>query len=239
MPPAVSPTKPVPRPTRKPTARRGRRPASLHAAVLHKVRDMITTGELKPGVHLTERILTKQLGVSRTPLREALKILAHEGLVELLPNCGAQVTRLTAENARLLFEVIEALESQAGRLASERITDLELAELRRVHQEMHAHFLRRELPEYFKLNQSIHERIVAAARNPILETAHRLHSSRIRRARYLEIQVNEKRWRQAMMEHEQIIEALEKRDASRIAELLKDHLQQMFEHAYRKIVDAD
>ena len=239
MPATVPPTKPLSRTARKPAARRGRRPASLHAAVLHKVRDMITTGELKPGVHLTERILTKQLGVSRTPLREALKILAHEGLVELLPNCGAQVTRLTAGDARLLFEVIEALESQAGRLASERITDPELAELRRVHQEMHAHFLRRELPEYFKLNQSIHERIVAAARNPILETAHRLHSSRIRRARYLEIQVNEKRWRQAMREHEQIIEALEQRDAPRIAELLKHHLRQMFEHAYRRFLKAD
>ncbi len=235
--PSASPPKPAARAPKKPATARRRRPASLHAGVLHKVRDMITTGELEPGVHLTERILTEKLRVSRTPLREALKILAHEGLVELLPNCGAQVTRLTAENARQLFEVIEALESQAGRLACERITNTELAELRRVHEEMHAHFLRRELPEYFKLNQSIHERIVAAARNPILETAHRLHSSRIRRARYKEIQVNEKRWREAMMEHEQIIEALEKRDSSRIAELLKYHLQRMFENAYRKLID--
>lgn len=234
----ASPLKPAVPPPKKPAARRTRQPASLHAAVLAKVRDMITTGELEPGAHLTERILTTKLHVSRTPLREALKILAHEGLVELLPNCGACVTRLTVENARLLFEVIEALEAQAGRLACIRITDSELVELRRVHQEMHAHFQRRELPEYFKLNQSIHERIVAAARNPILEAAHRLYSSRIRRARYREIQVNEKRWRQAMAEHEQIIEALERRDALGIADLLKFHLQQMFENAYRKLVDA-
>lgn len=238
--PTVSPPKPAVRVRKAKPAPRGRRPpASLHATVLHKVRDLITTGELAPGVHLTERILTSQLRVSRTPVREALKILAHEGLVELLPNCGAQVTRLTAESAHRLFEVIEALEAQAGRLACERITDDELAELRHVHEEMHAHFLRRELPEYFRLNQSIHERIVAAARNPILETAHRLHSSRIRRARYLEIQVNEKRWRQAMAEHEQIIRALEKRDATRTASLLKNHLRQMFENAYRKLADAE
>src|SRR5476651_1586872 len=134
--PAPAPTK-IPRRART-KASRGR-PASLHAAVLVKVRNMITTGELEPGAHLTERILTDKLRVSRTPLREALKILAHEGLVELLPNCGARVTRLTVENARLLFEVIEALESQAGRLACERITTDELADLRRVHLEMHAH----------------------------------------------------------------------------------------------------
>lgn len=224
----------APRRARKKAARR--RPASLHAAVLVKVRNMITTGELPPGAHLTERILTDKLGVSRTPLREALKILAHEGLVELLPNCGARVTRLTAENARLLFEVIEALEAQAGRLACERITGDELADLRRVHLEMHAHFLRRELPEYFELNQSIHEKIVAASRNPILETAHRLHSSRIRRARYQEIQVNEKRWREAMQEHEQIIEALERRDAPVLGDLLKYHLHRMFENAYQKLI---
>src|SRR5215475_5847093 len=94
------------RPIRRKRASR-RKAASLHAAVLVKVRNMITTGELAPGARLTERILTHKLGVSRTPLREALKILAHEGLVELLPNCGARVTRLTVENARLLFEVIE------------------------------------------------------------------------------------------------------------------------------------
>jgi DNA-binding GntR family transcriptional regulator len=232
--PAPAPTK-IPRRARM-KASRGR-PASLHAAVLVKVRNMITTGELEPGAHLTERILTDKLHVSRTPLREALKILAHEGLVELLPNCGARVTRLTVENARLLFEVIEALESQAGRLACERITADELADLRRVHLEMHAHFLRRELPEYFELNQSIHEKIVAAARNPILETAHRLHSSRIRRARYKEIQVNEKRWREAMQEHEQIIEALDRRDAPVLAELLKYHLHRMFENAYQKLIE--
>jgi DNA-binding GntR family transcriptional regulator len=231
--PSPVPTK-APRRARSKAARR--RPASLHAAVLVKVRNMITTGELAPGAHLTERVLTDKLRVSRTPLREALKILAHEGLVELLPNCGARVTRLTAENARLLFEVIEALESQAGRLACERITGDELADLRRVHLEMHAHFLRRELPEYFELNQSIHEKIVAAARNPILETAHRLHSSRIRRARYQEIQVNEKRWREAMQEHEQIIDALERRDAPELADILKYHLHRMFENAYQKLI---
>jgi DNA-binding GntR family transcriptional regulator len=233
--PAPAPTK-SPRPARKKLS--NRRPArSLHAAVLVKVRNMITTGELAPGARLTERILTDKLRVSRTPLREALKILAHEGLVELLPNCGARVTRLTVEDARLLFEVIEALESQAGRLACERITEEELADLRRVHLEMHAHFLRRELPEYFELNQSIHEKIVAAARNPILETAHRLHSSRIRRARYQEIQVNEKRWHEAMHEHEQIIEALERRAAPVLADLLKYHLHRMFENAYQKLND--
>ncbi len=226
---APAPVTPPAPPERKP------RSPSLHESVRARVRDMITTGELEPGVRITERILTAKLHVSRTPLREALKVLAHEGLVELLPNCGARVTKLTEDDARHLFEVIEALESQAGRLACERITAAELAELKSVHHEMHAYFLRRELPAYFRLNQTIHERIVDAARNPLLSAAHAAHSARIRRARYKEIQVSEERWRAAMAEHEQMIDALTQRDAEQLGELLKFHLHQMFEAAYHSI----
>ncbi len=197
---------------------------------------MITTGELAPGVRLTERVLTERLSVSRTPLREALKVLAHEGLVDLLPNCGARVTRLTAPDARHLFEVLEALESQAGRLACERMTEAELSDLKAAHHEMHACFLRRELPAYFRLNQSIHERIVTAARNPILQIAHATYSSRIRRARYQELQANGVRWNQAMAEHEQIVQALEERDQERLAAVLKAHLHEMFRSAFPEYV---
>ena len=219
-------SKPAPR-----AAARQARPATLHAEVLAKVRDMITTGELEPGVRLTERVLTEKLGVSRTPLREALKVLAHEGMVELLPNCGARVMRLRLDDARHLFEVIEALESHAGRLACERITEAELAEMKALHHEMHACFLRRELTPYFRLNQAIHDRIVSAARNPMLQAAHAAHCARIRRARYKELQVSSPRWQAAMREHELMIDALSRRDAEALAGVLKDHLHQMFESA--------
>ena len=233
----AAPSPKVTPPRRAALAPRRLRPATLHSEVLAKVRDMITTGELEPGVRLTERVLTEQLGVSRTPLREALKVLAHEGMVELLPNCGARVTRLRVDDARHLFEVIEALESHAGRLACERITEPELSELKALHHEMHACYLRRELPPYFRLNQAIHDRIVGAARNPMLQAAHAAHCARIRRARYKELQVSKERWRAAMREHELMIDALSRRDADALASVLKDHLHQMFESACHDLRD--
>ncbi len=211
--------------------RRGERPvrSPLHKNVLGTVRDLITQGEFTPGARLTERVLTERLRVSRTPLREALKVLAHEGLVELLPNCGARVTQLTADDVRHLFAVIGALEALAGRLACAEITEAELAELKGIHELMAGHFQRRELPAYFRLNQVIHEHIVRAARNPILLANYHLLCGRLRRARYQANEGNEKRWRVAMAEHEAMIAALERRDGERLAEILQAHLHGKYE----------
>jgi DNA-binding GntR family transcriptional regulator len=96
---------------------------TLHHGVLSSLRDLIVHNELSPGTRLTESVLCERLNVSRTPLREALKVLSHEGLVEILPNRGARVVTLTQEDVRHLFEVIGALESLAGRLACSQITD--------------------------------------------------------------------------------------------------------------------
>ena len=93
------------------------RAPSLHDGLLAALRDLIELGELMPGVRVPERSLCERFGVSRTPLRECLKVLAAEGLVELLPNRGARVATLEDEHLVHLFEVIGALESEAGRLA--------------------------------------------------------------------------------------------------------------------------
>ena len=212
---------------RRRNARQVRSP--LHENVLGTVRDLITQGEFPPGARLTERVLTERLHVSRTPLREALKVLAHEGLVELLPNCGARVTKLTADDVRHLFAVIGALEALAGKLACEEISAAELTELKAIHQQMSQHFQRRELPAYFRLNQVIHEHIVRAARNPILLSNYHLLCGRLRRARYQANQGNEKRWRAAMAEHEAMIDALERREGERLAGILQEHLHSKYE----------
>ena len=125
----------------------------LHHGVLSSLRDLIVHNELSPGTRLTESVLCERLNVSRTPLREALKVLSHEGLVEILPNRGARVVTLTQEDVKHLFEVIGALESLAGRLACAQITDAELCDIKAVHYQMQANFIRRDLPGYFRLNQ--------------------------------------------------------------------------------------
>jgi len=197
---------------------------SLHERLVAGVRDMIVEGELAAGARIPERLLCERFGVSRTPLREALKALASEGMVELLPNRGARVTRLTERDVDDMFQVMAALEALSGTLACERITEPELAEIRALHYQMLAHYMRRQLPDYFRLNQAIHEAIMEAARNPALKATHQSLAGRIRRARYL-ANMSEERWAAAVAEHEAILEALLARDATRLGELLAQHLR--------------
>jgi DNA-binding GntR family transcriptional regulator len=210
------------------TAPRPKAP-TLHHGILSTLRDLIIHNELPPGSRLTENVLCERLHVSRTPLREALKVLAHEGLVEILPNRGARVVKLTLEDVRHLFEVIGALESLAGRLACEQITDAEICEIKAIHYQMQANFIRRDLPDYFRLNQTIHRRIVEAARNPVLASTHESLNARLLRARYLASQVDQERWVAAMREHELIVGALGRRSGEETADLLLRHLRHKYE----------
>jgi DNA-binding GntR family transcriptional regulator len=197
--------------------------SSLHEELVSRLRDLITEGELVPGTRLNERLLCERFGVSRTPLREAVKVLASEELVELLPNRGAVVTALTGADIDDLFEVMGALEALAGELACRRIDDEGLAGIRALHFQMLMHHARSELSEYFKCNQKIHESIVDAAGNPVLASTYRSLSGRIRRARYMANQ-SQQRWDEAVHEHETILAALSARDGSAVSGLLRQHL---------------
>src|SRR5215218_9278927 len=115
----------------------------LTSAVTAKLRDMIIEGELLPGTRLNERVLCEQLMVSRTPLREAFKTLAGEGLVDILPNRGAVVAEMSVADIEQTFEVMGGLEGLSGELACERITDEEIAEIKALHYEMLASHARR------------------------------------------------------------------------------------------------
>jgi DNA-binding GntR family transcriptional regulator len=197
---------------------------SLHEKLVAHLRDLLVEGELDPGARISERLLCERFGVSRTPLREALKVLASEGLVELLPNRGARVARLDDRDVADMFEVMAALEALSGRLACARISEAALADIRALHHRMLAHHLRGQLPEYFRLNQAIHEAIVDAAENPVLKATYLSLSGRIRRARYL-ANLSDERWAAAVAEHEKILAALSERDGEKLARLLDTHLK--------------
>jgi DNA-binding GntR family transcriptional regulator len=201
---------------------------SLHEELVTRLRDLVVEGELPPGTRLNERLLCERFGVSRTPLREAVKVLASEELVELLPNRGAVVTALTSVVLRQLFEVMGALEGLAGELACQRIDDARLAAIRALHYQMLLHHTRAELPEYFRCNQQIHESIVDAAGNAVLASTYRSLSGRIRRARYMANQSQE-RWDRAVREHGEILKALSARDGRRLSDLLRRHLTNKLE----------
>ena len=109
---------------------------ALHEAVAARLRDMIVEGALEPGARLNERELCERLGISRTPLREAYRVLATEGLISLLPNRGAQVVLMSPLDVRDTFDVMGALEGLSGELACRHVTDADIAALRVMHEEM-------------------------------------------------------------------------------------------------------
>jgi DNA-binding GntR family transcriptional regulator len=200
-------------------------PASLHEDILGQLRDFIVEGHLKPGARIPERELCERFGISRTPLREALKVLAAEGLIELLPNRGARVRQFTEGDIRSLFEMISGLDFVAGRLACERISDAGIAEIERMHMEMYGHYLRRELADYFRLNQKIHQAIVDAAGNPILSANYANLNAIVRRLRYAANLVHRDRLGDAMREHEGIVDALRRRAGDELSLLMFEHMR--------------
>jgi DNA-binding GntR family transcriptional regulator len=199
---------------------------SLHGETLSRLRDYIVEGNIPDGGRILERELCDLLGISRTPLREALKVLAAEGIVELLPNRGARVRSLSEKDLHELFDVMGGLESLAGRLACEHITDAEVAEVERLHYEMYGFYLHKDMHNYFRVNQLIHQKIVEASRNSALQTAYATFAGRIRRVRYsANFARDSARWGEAMREHETIIDALRRRAGSELADILFNHLR--------------
>jgi DNA-binding GntR family transcriptional regulator len=199
---------------------------SLHSETLVRLRDHIVEGNIPDGGRVPERQLCEMLGISRTPLREVLKVLASEGLVELLPNRGARVRQLSERDLAELFDIMGGLEALAGRLACETITDAEIAEIERLHYEMYGFYLHRDMHGYFRVNQLIHHKIVEASRNATLQSAYSNFAGRIRRVRYsANFARKRERWGEAMREHEAILDALRRRAGSELSDILFLHLR--------------
>lgn len=197
---------------------------TLHEELVGRLRELILDGSLEPGTKIPEKTLCERFGVSRTPMREALKVIAREGLAVLAPNRGAWVSEVTMEEMEEAFPVLGALERLAGEMACTRATESQIAAIRSAHDAMLRHFEAGDRTQYFVANQRIHEGIVAASGNALLAEQHRVLSTLVQRARF---QANsfEPRWREAVAEHEEIIAALEARDADRLGPLLYAHLQ--------------
>lgn len=196
---------------------------SLHGQVAEKLRHMLLEGQIAPGAKLNERELSEALKVSRTPLREAIKMLAAEGLVALLANRGAIALELSEADVRDTFEVIAGLEAYSGELAAQRMTPEELLEVKALHFEMLAAFTRQDLSNYYRLNAAIHQAINLAARNPVLTATYRQVNARLQSLRFRSNQDSDK-WKQAVHEHTQMIEALSARDPVAMRAVLMAHL---------------
>jgi DNA-binding GntR family transcriptional regulator len=201
---------------------------TLHDAIVARVRDMVIEGELAPGTRLHEGNLGKMLGVSRTPLREALKFLVSEGLLELSPGRGAVVRQFTAKDVHDSLIVLGSLEGLAGRLSCANATDAEIREVQQLHDRMMDMYEKRDRLPYFKLNQAIHSAILRLTKNEALVSVHGVLQARLKRIRYIGNEGPEK-WAGAVADHEEIIMALAARDPERLSTILTAHMEKTWE----------
>jgi DNA-binding GntR family transcriptional regulator len=196
----------------------------LHERAATRLRLLIVRGDLAPRQQLLETDLSDALGVSRTPLREALKQLASEGLVELRLNRTAIVAPLRRDELSELFEALSGIERCAAELAATRIEPRDLEQLEAWQASIEWHHGRGEMRHYFEINQQIHRAIVGFARNSVLKATHDVLLPRAERARFFGLSVLG-RWDESVRDHQAILEALRAGDAARAGQLLGDHVR--------------
>jgi DNA-binding GntR family transcriptional regulator len=165
--------------------------------------------------------LAARFGVSRTPIREALKVLAAEGVLQILPHRGAIVARITEEQIAELFPVMASLERLAGLLACERAGEADIARVRALHDRMMEHFKAGNEAEYLRQNRLVHEAFFEIAGNATLSAFYQQILTRIHACRFV-VRKSPEHWAAAVAEHEQMMAALEARDGPRLASLLEE-----------------
>lgn len=198
--------------------------STLPKAAADRLRLLIIEGDLAPGTKLNERELCEQLGLSRTPLREAFRMLAADGLLVQLPNRGAQVVALSPDDVRDAFDVMGALEGLAGELAAARATDADVAGLRLLQDELEIAHGARDLSAYYRINRRIHDRLSDIAANSVLGQTYQSLNARLHALRFRS-NLNQAKWDQAVAEHKSMITALAARDGAALRDLLVRHLR--------------
>jgi len=207
---------------------------TLHGQLVDRVRTLIVEGQLAPGTRIHEGELGKALGVSRTPLREALKVLASEGLVELVQGRGAVVRKLTGKDVAEMLDVLRALETLAARLACRNATDAQIAALRRTHDEMIAFYEAGNRLDYYWRNQAIHAGLADLSGNALLATMHATIQARMKRIRFIGNE-DPGGWTAAVAEHREMIAALEARDEGKLAAVVARHLDETWKRVANKL----
>jgi DNA-binding GntR family transcriptional regulator len=201
-------------------------PLTLAGQVVERLRNWILLGELAPGEVLVERVLSEKLGVSRTPMREALHLLGSEGLINVVPNRRPRVADPSLSEILELLEIHSLLEARGTKLAARNITPPEISQLELLLDEMEKSNAKRGELEFFELDMAFHRKIVEASRNGTLIETHNHLNTRIYRARFMSTQSISSR---PLMhsQHLQILDALRQGDADRAQAHLEEHLRQL------------
>jgi DNA-binding GntR family transcriptional regulator len=199
------------------------RPPSLHEEVASRLRSLIFERRLSPGSWIDELALAREWGVSRTPLREALKVLAVEGLVSAHPGRGCQVAEVSEEDAAQLFPVMALLESRCALEAVQRASDDDVRGLQMLHDELERCAALGDIESYYRANHVFHSRVQELADNPWLGRATRelRKFMRLLRGRQLHWPG---RMAASIAEHRAFMQAFARRDAHAASTIMRDHL---------------
>jgi DNA-binding GntR family transcriptional regulator len=196
---------------------------ALYEQVAERLRTRIFAHELQPGSWIDEQALALEYGISRTPLREALKVLAAEGLVVLKPRRGCYVTELSEQDIDEVFPVMALLEGRVAEEAARRITSADFSRLEAIHAELEKHAAVNNADRFFEANQRFHTALQDIAGNRYL--AQLIDDARkvIKLTRRDSLRL-EGRLKQSLAEHREILEALRGKDADRARQSMHDHL---------------
>lgn len=196
---------------------------ALYVEVTERLRSMVASGVLKPGSWIDEQKLSEELGVSRTPFREAMRILASEGILRIEPRKGCYVTELTDNDLNDIFPLMAILEGRCAYEAAEKATDQAIQSLESLHQRLKKYADEKNIDDYYSTNRQIHEAIQNLAGNEWLtnmvnDLRRILNLSRHRSLHH------KGRIEESCQEHLSIFSALQSRDAMKAESLMKTHI---------------
>jgi DNA-binding GntR family transcriptional regulator len=198
-------------------------PLALYQEVAERLRQRIFAHELPPGTWVDEQALAADYGISRTPLREALKVLAAEGLVTLKPRRGCYVTEISERDLDEIFTVLSLLEGQCAADTTHKATEEDLARLRSIHDDLERAAADKDIDGFFEANQTFHQEVQLIADNRWLTQTITDLRKVIKLSRHHSL-FSEGRLEQSLAEHRLILEALGRRDAASIERAMRDHI---------------
>ncbi len=196
---------------------------TLHQEVAAQIREMILEGTLLRGQKIDEKGLCQAMGVSRTPVRESLRILSSEGLIDLIPHRGAFVRQPPIEEINDMFEVMSVLEGMCARLATTRMETRDLERIEQLHGELEHHYHNRDHKAYLRVNQELHVLIQHLSGNRVVHEV--VNGLRQKVLLYRQEQLyRPDRFDQSMEEHRNLLEAFRRQDAAMAEQVMQEHL---------------
>ncbi len=199
-------------------------PKLVVSQVADGLRELITSGRLKPGEKLKEFEISKSFGVSRAPVREAFRILELEGLLDLIPRKGAYIHKITDEDVKEIYQIREMVEGFAGYLATENMTDEDIAEVERLWLNMKSLTGSGDFENYLSASSDFHNKIILCAQNQrLVEIYHGIRAT----VKFLRSYIlsSGKRLDSSLSEHQQIVQAIKKRDKDLVEKISREHVR--------------